>query len=78
MTAARTVTAAFKLLFILTVNKADLGAGTVSANPAGIICGTDCSEPYVSGTTVTLTAAAASGSAFTGWNGIQNCVSGSG
>jgi len=72
MSAARAVTATFKPLYILTVTKADLGSGNVTANPAGITCGADCSEPYVSGTTVTLTATAASGSAFTGWSGCDS------
>src|SRR5205807_1566131 len=64
----------FKLLFTLTATKADLGSGTVSSNPAGISCGADCSEPYVSGTTVTLSASAASGSAFTGWSGCDSAA----
>ena len=53
--------------YTLTVTKAGTGAGTVTAT--GINCGTDCSEPYNSGTTVTLTAAASSNSTFTGWSG---------
>ena len=36
---------------------------------AGINCGSDCSEAYASGTSVTLTAAAAGGSIFAGWSG---------
>jgi alpha-tubulin suppressor-like RCC1 family protein len=76
MNAARTVTATFKLLYTLTVAKADLGSGTVTASPAGINCGADCTEPYVSGTAVTLTAVAASGSRLTGWSGCDS-VSGS-
>ena len=38
---------------------------------AGISCGTDCSETYDSGTSVTLTATAASGSTFFGWIGCD-------
>jgi List-Bact-rpt repeat protein len=55
--------------FTLTVGRTGSGSGTVTSSPAGINCGTDCSEAYASGTPVTLTAAAAAGSAFTGWAG---------
>ncbi len=76
MNAARAVTAAFNLsTFTLTVSKPGAGSGTVTSTPAGISCGADCSEPYASGTTVTLTAAAARGSTFGGWTGC-NSVSG--
>jgi alpha-tubulin suppressor-like RCC1 family protein len=57
------------ITFPLTVSRLGAGAGTVSSSPAGISCGTDCSESYVSGTLVTLTAAAAPGSILTGWSG---------
>ena len=55
--------------FALTVVRSGTGAGSVSSMPSGISCGTDCSEPYPSGTTVTLTAAPAAGSTFTAWSG---------
>ena len=55
--------------FALTVTRAGKGSGSVSSAPSGISCGTDCSEPYLSGTTVTLTAAPAAGSTFAGWSG---------
>ncbi len=55
--------------FDLTVAHAGSGSGTVSSEPAGISCGSDCSEPYVDGRAVTLTARAAVGSAFSGWSG---------
>jgi hypothetical protein len=68
MNQARAVAATFSTAnYILTVSKA--GAGTVTSSPAGINCGTDCSESYSSGTTVTLTAAPAAGSVFSGWSG---------
>ncbi len=44
------------------------GAGTVTSNPAGIDCGTDCSENYSSGTVVMLTATADAGFTFIGWS----------
>src|SRR5437870_13812782 len=74
MTGARVVTATFTSpnpLFTLTITPAGTGSGTVSSSPLGISCGTDCSEPYASGTVVTLTAAPASGSTFDGWSGCD-------
>ena len=56
----------------LTVNRTGTGTGTVASTPAGIACGTACSATYASGTAVTLTAAPAAGSTFTGWSGA--CV----
>jgi hypothetical protein len=53
--------------FTLTVSKAGTGSGTVTGS--GINCGSTCSASYASGTSVTLTAAAASGSTFGGWSG---------
>ncbi|GMU74026.1 MAG: hypothetical protein AMXMBFR44_2250 [Candidatus Campbellbacteria bacterium] len=55
--------------FTLTVAKAGTGSGTVTSAPAGISCGSDCSQGYSSGTSVTLTATPATGSTFTGWSG---------
>ncbi len=68
MTAAHSVTATFNLAnYALAVAKTGAGAGTVTGS--GIACGTDCGETYNYGTAVTLTAAAATGSAFAGWSG---------
>ena len=53
----------------LTVTKAGSGKGTVRSRPPGILCGTDCSQSYTSGTVVTLRAIPAAGSTFTGWSG---------
>jgi len=55
--------------FTLSVNKSGNGSGTVTSSPSGINCGADCSEAYNNTTSVTLTAAAANGSTFTGWSG---------
>jgi len=72
MSGARVVTATFDVQrFTLTVNKAGLGSGTVTSSPPGINCGTDCSEPYPSGTVVTLTATPALLNVFTGWDGCD-------
>lgn len=53
----------------LTVTKAGTGSGTVISSPAGVNCGTDCSESYNTGTVVTLSATPATGSTFAGWSG---------
>ena len=54
---------------ILDVSKSGSGSGTVTSSPAGINCGSTCSEDYDYNTVVTLTAAAATGSTFSGWSG---------
>ena len=72
MSASRSVTATFDLQrFILTVNRAGMGSGSVSSSPPGISCGTDCSEPYGADTVVTLTATSSPLSIFTGWSGCD-------
>ncbi len=53
--------------FTLTVDVA--GSGSVSSSPAGISCGSDCSQQYNSGDTITLTAKADSGFIFSRWSG---------
>jgi hypothetical protein len=47
--------------------------GKVTSSPAGIDCGSTCSASYVQNTSVTLTAAPASGSRFDGWSG-EGCT----
>jgi hypothetical protein len=80
VTAATTVVAIFSLpQHTVTVVKAGTGTGTVTSSPGGVSCGTDCSELYNSGTNVTLTAVASSGSSFSGWSGggctgVGTCV----
>jgi len=70
------VTATFSALpsYTLSVSPAGTGSGTVASNPSGINCGTTCSASFYSGTQITLTGAAASGSTFAGWSG-GGCVS---
>jgi PASTA domain-containing protein/List-Bact-rpt repeat protein len=71
MGATRSVTANFTLLsgFTLSVAKSGNGSGTVASSPAGIACGSTCSHAFTDGTSVTLTAHAATGSTFEGWSG---------
>lgn len=60
----------------LNVTLAGKGKGTVTSDPAGIDCGTDCSGAYPYGTVVTLTATPALGSKFKEWSGDADCADG--
>lgn len=62
---------------VLTVSKSGTGSGTVTSSPAGINCGATCAGTYTNGTSVVLTATAASGSTFAGWTGNSDCTDGS-
>ncbi len=62
--------------YALTVTKAGTGGGTVTSNPVGISCGTDCMESYTSGAVVALTATPFAGSLFAGWSGHSDCLDG--
>jgi len=53
----------------LTVMEDGNASGTVTSDPAGIDCGAVCSSPFPTGSSVTLTATADSGSVFIGWSG---------
>ena len=59
--------------FPLTVAPAGKGSGSVTGNP-GIDCPSACSAFLFPGTAVTLTATAAAGSGFSGWNGPSTCA----
>ncbi len=59
-----------------TLSVTKIGNGTVTSSPAGINCGSDCSEPYTSGIIVTLNATAATGYVFNGWSGNSDCADG--
>jgi uncharacterized repeat protein (TIGR02543 family) len=75
MTSAKSVTATFTTLAPGTLAITVKGKGTVSA-PLGKCIGTSvtktCIQKYAKGRTVTLTAAAAAGNVFAGWDGA--CV----
>jgi hypothetical protein len=79
MTQSRSVTASFTAPtqnYTLTVGGSGTGSGSVTSSPNGINCsitagstsGT-CSASFTDGTSVTLTATAASGHSFSGWSG---------
>jgi hypothetical protein len=71
ITADTSVLASFSAptTFPLTVTKQGLGTGTVVSAPSGIQCGATCTASFLAGSSVTLTAVAASGSLFVGWGG---------
>ncbi len=75
MSVDRTCTAVF-VQVKLTIKKAGNGMGAVTSTPAGIDCGTDCTESYALGTVVTLRPVAAPGSVFAGWSGGLDCANG--
>ena len=43
---------------VVTIAVTGNGSGTITSNPAGINCGTDCTEAFPEGTSITLTATA--------------------
>ncbi len=55
--------------YTLMVNIVNTGKDRVTSVPAGIDCGTDCSERYVRGQVVTIKALPSSGAYFAGWSG---------
>lgn len=60
---------AVKSNYVLTVNK-NLSSAIVNSSAAGITCGSDCTETYVSGTKVTLSIGVLPGGYyFSGWTG---------
>jgi trimeric autotransporter adhesin len=61
--------ASFEYGITLTASVNGAGTGTIMSSPAGINCGTDCSELYPHQMQVSLTATPASGSTFSGWSG---------
>ncbi|THB74037.1 MAG: hypothetical protein D3926_22740 [Desulfobacteraceae bacterium] len=55
--------------YSLTVTRSGDGGGTVTSSPAGIDCGSDCSQDYAVYSSVTLTAVADGNSRFLSWSG---------
>ncbi len=62
--------------YSLTVTKAGTGSGTITSSLGGINCGSTCSASYLSGSTVTLTAAPSTSATFASWS--SNCLAGDG
>ena len=74
---AKEVTARFSALAnkTLTVAQEGTGVGTISSKPKGVKCATACTSAVASlpeGTTVLLTAKAASGSKLSSWSGCES------
>lgn len=69
VTALGDVTASATFGYPLSVALDGTGAGAVTSDPAGLDCGTTCSAVFPAGSTVRLSAAADSASAFGGWSG---------
>jgi len=72
MSAAQTVTATFDSSAApvsLQVQLAGTGAGSVVSTPVGINCGPTCTASFPTGTQVTLTTTANTGSTFAEWSG---------
>src|SRR5207249_9144664 len=68
---AVTVSAAFEPpRFTLTVARSGSGSGTITSDDRGVGCPVTCAADYATGTSVTLTASADPGSAFTGRSGV--------
>ena len=65
----RNVTATFYLVYSLTVNIEGTGQGSVASTPAGIDCQPTCSDTFVVGTNIRLTAKPSAGSLFSYWSG---------
>lgn len=67
---AKSVTAIFMLnQYAFTLNKSGGSVGKVVSTPGGIDCGNTCTASYPHSTALILTATAATGSTFAGWQG---------
>ena len=63
--------ATFPPSYLLAASKSGAGTGSITSgsNSPGIACGSDCSQNYIAGASVALTATPAAGSFFAGWGG---------
>ena len=56
----------------LTVDFAGTGSGTISTNPPGLGCASQCSAPFTTGSSISITATPNSGSTFGSWVGCDS------
>ena len=70
MNQAHSVFAAYT--FPLNVTRYNNGGGTVSSEPAGIDCGSTCSQPFVAGTVVSLSGQPDPLAVLLGWTGCDS------
>ena len=63
-------------LYRLTIDRIGGGTGTVTSDWVGINCGTDCNQLFTDHLPVVLSATAAAGSTFVGWEGDADCADG--
>lgn len=75
-----TTTTTLRISRTLQVSRKGAGTGSVTSNPSGINCGSDCKESYSDGTAVSLTAHPGVDSDFDGWSGDvpSSCVGSNG
>jgi phospholipase C len=66
---ATSASAATETKYKLDVQLSGNGGGLIASSPAGIKCSPTCTKSFSAGTSVTLTATAASGASFAGWSG---------
>jgi hypothetical protein len=59
----------YSTFWTLSVAKTGDGVGTITSSPSGIDCGDDCTDSFIQGQIVTLTASAGNESAFAYWSG---------
>src|SRR4051812_22460151 len=57
-------------MFTVSVELVGSGAGVVMSSPTGIVCPGACTMSVPGNTPIQLTAAASTGSTFTGWGGV--------
>ncbi len=71
MNAAQVVTAIFEQDEVITyeLTASVTGNGSISSDPSGIDCGSDCTETFDENTVVSLQAAADEGNSFVSWGG---------